>query len=110
MIDPSTRTDRMETEMGDPEMAVLLMDVVLGYGSHVDPAGAMADHIRRAKEKAQENGGYLSVITSITGTDSDPQSIDAQRRALESVGAVVMPSNYQASMLALRIFEKAGAK
>ncbi len=110
MIDPSTRTDRMETEMGDPEMAVLLMDVVLGYGSHVDPAGAMADHIRRVKEKAQENGGYLSVITSITGTDSDPQSIDAQRRALESVGAVVMPSNYQASMLALRIFEKVGAK
>ena len=110
MIDPSTRTDRMEREMEDPEMAVLLLDVVIGYGSHGDPAGAMADHIRRAKEKAVERGGYLSVVTSITGTDGDPQSIEAQRRTLESLGCVVMPSNYQASMLALRILEKAGAK
>ncbi len=110
MIDPSTRTDRIEMEMEDPEIAVLLLDVVLGYGSHADPAGAMADHIRRAKEKAAERSAYLSVITSITGTDKDPQSIEGQRRTLESLGVVVMPSNYQASMLAKRILEKAGKK
>jgi hypothetical protein len=108
MIDPSTRTDRIEREMEDPEMAVLLLDVVIGYGSGDDPAGAMTEHIRRAKEAAASRGGYLSVIASVTGTEQDPQRLDAQRRTLEDAGCVVMPSNYQAAMLAKRILEKAG--
>jgi FdrA protein len=41
MIDPSTRTERIEAELGDPTIAVVLVDVVLGYGSHPDPAGAL---------------------------------------------------------------------
>jgi succinyl-CoA synthetase alpha subunit len=110
MIDPSTRTDRIEREMEDPEMAVLLLDVVIGYGSGDDPAGAMTEHIRRAKEAAASRGGYLSVIASVTGTEQDPQRLDAQRRTLEDAGCVVMPSNYQAAMLAKRILEKAGTQ
>jgi len=108
MIDPSTREERITKEMEDPEMAVMLLDIVLGYGSHEDPAGAILDSLEAAKKKAKARGGYLSIIASITGTEGDFQDMDDQRRKLESIGCVVMPSNYQASLLALEIARKGG--
>jgi len=39
MIEPSTRTDRIDEERNDPEIAVMIVDCVLGYGSHSDPRG-----------------------------------------------------------------------
>jgi len=106
MIDPSTREDRIKKEANDRSMAVMLLDIVLGYGSHSDPAGAILDSLADAKEKAAAAGGYLSIICSITGTEGDFQKIKEQKRKLESIGCVVMPSNYQASMLALKIMDK----
>ncbi|MFP3958584.1 MAG: acyl-CoA synthetase FdrA [Spirochaetaceae bacterium] len=106
MIDPSTREERIVAETEDPEMAVMMLDMVLGYGSHPDPTGAILGSLKKAKEKAVARGGYLSIIASITGTDGDFQNVESQRRQLESIGCVVMPSNYQASMLAVRIMEK----
>ncbi len=108
MIDPSTREERIIKEMEDPEVAVMLLDIVLGYSSHEDPAGAILDSLKKAKVKAKERGGYLSIVTSITGTKGDFQNMDEQKKKLESIGCVVMPSNYQASMLALKIIRKVG--
>lgn len=103
MIDASIRTERIEREMEDPEVAVLLIDCVIGYGSHPDPAGAMADTLSAAKERYRANGGYLSIVASVTGTEGDAQNIHTQQRTLESVGCVVMPSNFQAVKLVERI-------
>ena len=110
MIDPSIRTERMDREAEDPEMALMLLDCVIGYGSHPDPAGAMVDQIKNAKTAAQKRGGYLSVIASVTGTDGDFQGLGDQRRTLESAGVVVMTTNYQATMLVRRIMERRIAK
>lgn len=110
MIDPSIRTERMEREAQDAEVAVWLLDCVIGYGSHADPAGAMVPGIRAARSAAEKRGGYLSVVASVTGTDGDFQGLGAQRRKLEEVGVVVMPSNYQATMLVKRIMERRAAK
>ncbi len=106
MIDPTIRTERIEREAADPEVAVLLIDCVIGYGSHPDPAGAMLPALRDAKEQARLRGGYLAVVGSVTGTAGDSQNIDAQRSKLESVGCVVMPSNYQAVKLVERIMAR----
>lgn len=110
MIDPSIRTERMDEEAKDPEMAVMLLDCVIGYGSHPDPAGAMTDNIRHARIAAEKRGGYLSVVASVTGTEGDFQGLGDQRRKLEAAGAVVMPSNYQATMLVRRMMERRSAK
>jgi FdrA protein len=106
MIDPSTREERIVHETEDPKMAVMLLDIVLGYSSHEDPVGAILDSLAAAKKKAEARGGYLSVVASITGTEGDFQNIESQRRKLESIGCVIMPSNYQASLLALEIIRK----
>lgn len=108
MIDPRTREERVDREAEDFEMAVLLIDVVLGYGSHADPAGAVVESLKKAKAKMAARGGYLPVVASVVGTKKDYQGYDATVRTLEAAGCVVMPSNFQASMLTLEIIRKAG--
>ena len=109
MIDPSIRVERIAKEADDKEMAVLLLDCVIGYGSHHDPAGAMLESITRAKKKAAEGGGYLPVIASVTGTEGDPQGLAGQQAKLAGAGCVVMPTNYQAARLAALIMAKIAA-
>ncbi|MBU0928120.1 MAG: acyl-CoA synthetase FdrA [Spirochaetes bacterium] len=103
MIDPAARAERLAAEGRDPGTAVVLVDVVLGYGSHADPAGACVGAIRAARAAAAARGGYLPVIASVTGTPGDPQGYGAQVAALEAEGVVVMPSNYRAALVAVEI-------
>ncbi|AZR72676.1 hypothetical protein BBF96_04290 [Anoxybacter fermentans] len=106
MIDPSTRIERLEEEIKDEEMAVLLLDVVIGYGSHHDPAGELVPILKKAKEVYRERGGYLSIVASVCGTEEDPQNLMEQKGKLEEIGVIVMPSNAQAARLAAMIVEK----
>lgn len=110
MIDPSTRTERIDAERNDAEIAVMLVDVVLGYGSHADPAGALLPSLVAARAAAEKRGAYLPVIASVTGTSLDFQGFSAQKAKLEAAGVIVMPSNYQASLLAVEIMKKVGAR
>ena len=93
MIDYSLRNKRILEEAADPETAVILLDVVLGYGSHPDPASELAGVIREASRK-------VAVVCSITGTDKDPQNRSKVAAALKKAGAIVMPSNAAACKLA----------
>jgi len=68
MIDSYMRQQMILKEAEDKEMAVLLMDVVLGYGSNEDPAGSLADYIKLAKKKFADRGQYLCVVAYVCGT------------------------------------------
>ncbi|MFO7815087.1 MAG: acyl-CoA synthetase FdrA [Halanaerobiales bacterium] len=103
MIEPSLRNDRIFEEIEDEEVAVILLDVVLGYGSHMDPAGEVAKAIKEAKEKVAARGGYLSVVASVCGTENDPQNLQAQEEKLRQVGAKVLPTNVQAVRVVSKI-------
>lgn len=104
MIDPSTRTDRFEMDI-DGSVAVVLLDVVLGYGSHIDPAGALVESIRNAKKKLENDQKYLSVVCSICGTEGDTQNLKLSKEKLEAEGVIVMPSNAQAVRLVSEIMK-----
>jgi hypothetical protein len=90
-------------EADDPEVAVILLDVVIGYGAHDDPADALSESIRMAKAKAAAVGRHLSVVAHVCGTAQDPQGLDQQERALRAAGALVMPTNAQAAQVAAAI-------
>ncbi|MEC9487880.1 MAG: acyl-CoA synthetase FdrA [Halanaerobium sp.] len=105
MIEPSLRSERLLEEIEDDKVAVILLDVVIGYGSHMDPAGEVADAIKEAKKAVAERGGYLSVIASVCGTDKDPQNLEAQERKLREVGARVLPTNVQAARVVTEILK-----
>ncbi|MEM3491499.1 MAG: hypothetical protein QXO53_05565, partial [Fervidicoccaceae archaeon] len=93
MIDPTIRRIRLIDEAKDPEVAVILMDFVLGYGSHPDPAGAHLDAIREAKRIAERDGRHLIIIGYVLGVKEDPQGFEEQVRKLESEGVLVYPTN-----------------
>jgi FdrA protein len=103
MLEPGMRRERLMAEAADPETAVVLLDVVIGYGAHDDPGGELADVIREARQLAKAGGRELPVVASVCGVDADPQNRTAQVEKLEAVGVLVMPSNAQAARLAARI-------
>lgn len=110
MIDPSGRSFRLLKEVEDEEVAIVLMDFVIGYGSNMDPAGEMLPSIIEAKKRMENSGKYLCVIGYICGTDSDPQNYRVQKEKLESAGVVIMPSNAQAVRLTSKLLEQQNKK
>ncbi len=100
MLDVALRNRRLAQEAGDPEAAVLLLDVVLGEGVHPDPAGAMAPAIAAARDAAAGAGRHLAVVASVCGTEEDPQRRAVQVRRLEDAGVLVEDSNARAAVLA----------
>ena len=100
MLDLELRGQRLGREAGDPEAAVLLLDVVLGEGVHPDPAGSMAPAIASARAAAAAEGRALAVVASVCGTDEDPQRRASQVERLAAVGVLVEDSNARAAVLA----------
>jgi hypothetical protein len=100
MIDPRLRQERLLKEAEDASVAVILLDVVIGYGSHANPAGALAETIRAAKARVAEQGRYLAVVAHICGTDQDPQGLPQQEKLLREAGVLVLPTNAQAARVA----------
>lgn len=95
MIDPSVRDDALRAALANPEVAVILVDLVIGYGAHADPAGHLAEIVADRADSAPV------IVASVTGTELDRQVRSAQIRRLEEAGILVAPSNAQACELAL---------
>jgi FdrA protein len=96
MIDPAIRNDHFRLAADDPAVGVVLLDVVLGYGAHPDPAGELAPLIEDALRKR----GDLTVVVSLCGTVRDPQDSKAQRDGLRASGALVSHNAAHAARLA----------
>ena len=105
MIDPALRNERIAREASDPNCAVLLLDVVLGHGSHPDPSRDLAPIIRTARETAEEAGRDLAVVISLVGAHDDPQGLDRTAVALRGAGASVHLSNAAAVRTAVALLE-----
>jgi len=105
MIIPRPIRQRILQEGRDAEVAVLLLDVVLGYGAHRDPASILAPAIAQAREQAAAEGRYLAVVASVCGTEQDIQNARVQEQKLRDVGVIVLPSNAQAARLAARLVQ-----
>ncbi len=103
MIDPSVRDDVIIEALKDEAVAVILADMVIGYGAHDDPAGYFAGIL---KEHGVE-GGPL-VIASVTGTEEDPQIRSIQMAKLEAAGVHVAPTNADAAAWALSAIRSNG--
>ena len=94
MFEPGVRDAPLAEALADPNVGVVLLDVVLGYGGHLDPAGHLAaflgGHDRRAV-----------ILASVTGTDADPQPRETQVRKLVDADVIVAESNADAAETAI---------
>jgi len=97
MIDPAARTEIMRAEASDDDIAAVLLDVVLGYGSHPDPAGEIAGTC------ADIVASGAAVIAYVLGARADRQGFDRQRRTLRDAGAIVTASAAEAARAAAAV-------
>ena len=93
MMDNELRIRRLMEEANDPQVAVIMLDVVIGYGSHPDPASELAPAIAKARAEAKKAGRYLEIVAVVTGTDEDPQNMKSQIKQLKDAGVWVETSN-----------------
>ena len=96
MIDFSLRNKMIAAQSKDREVSVILLDLVLGYGSTENPLEDIGPHLKAAFR----NNPRLTVVTSITGTDADPQNKRKVAEGLKALGVHVFPSNYLAALMA----------
>ena len=103
MIDPRLRNEHIVATAAEAAVGVVLLDVVLGYGSHPDPAEALAPAIADAMSRAISAGRHLLVVASVCGTELDPQGFERQEQILAQTGVLLESSNARAAMLAASI-------
>ncbi|MGV2806837.1 acyl-CoA synthetase FdrA, partial [Clostridium perfringens] len=101
MIDPEPRIHYIEQAAQDKSTAIIMLDVVLGYGSHEDMAGALLPVIEKTQSEAAAQGKSLYFVATVCGTEQDPQNYQEQKAKLERAGVIVKDSNNQAVRTAL---------
>jgi FdrA protein len=102
MVDLDLRIELLEREADDEALGCVLLDIVLGYGAHRDPAGSLAPALEPLAQT-------VPVVARVCGTRGDPQDRDAQERVLRDAGVLVAPSNAAAARLAARAVQGAAA-
>jgi FdrA protein len=98
MIDPQARIELLRAQGNEPDVAAIILDVVLGYGAHDDPAAELAP----VCAEVTADGGPI-VVVYVLGTHGDPQGFDAQRQAFTTAGCVVTETAARASLAAAAI-------
>jgi FdrA protein len=97
MIDPTQRDQRIREELADPETAVVLFDVVLGYGSSLDPISGLLAVLDKARPSMTAQGRHVALIGYVCGTDQDPQGRADVIAKLEQAGVLVASTNAEAA-------------
>jgi FdrA protein len=100
MIDPGSRIELLHDVTTEPDVGVVLLDVVLGYGAHADPASQLAPAC------AEVVASGPSVVVYVLGTDADPQQLSRQRDRFRDAGCVIAPTGARAALTAVAIAER----
>ena len=102
MIDPAKRIECMREALSDPSTGVILFDVMLGYGSHENMAGALIPAIKELQEEAEKSGRKLSFVATVCGTGKDFQGYEKVVMTLKDAGVIVCDTNKLAVREALK--------
>ncbi|WP_231923662.1 acyl-CoA synthetase FdrA [Gallibacterium salpingitidis] len=100
MIDPSYRIERILQEGRDPEVGVLLLDFVVGFGANPKPVEETLAALIQVKQEAKKEGRHLEILAYVLGTDLDLPSVNSQIKLLEEVGITIASSSTNAGLLA----------
>lgn len=102
MIDPAKRIECMQEAVDDPSTGVILLDIMLGYGSHADMAGALLPTIKELQAKAAAANRKVFFVATVCGTRRDYQGYDEAVNKLKDAGVIVCENNKLACRTAIR--------
>ena len=89
MIDPSLRDARIRDEVADPTTAVVLFDVVLGYGSPTTRSPGCSASSAPPRRRRRPQGRTVAFIGYVCGTDRTRRTAAGIVAALKSAGVLV---------------------
>lgn len=92
VFDPSLRLKRLREELEDPQVGVVLLDFITGPGVAADPITAFAEECAKHPD--------VVFLSSICGSEEDPQNVAEKEKMLKNAGVIVTGSNYQSTRLA----------
>lgn len=107
MIDPTSRQEEILKLANRPEVGVVLLDVVIGYGAGPAPAESVTSAIKKLREKRQ---APINFIATVTGTNQDPQGRDKEIELLKEAGIAVVNNLPEAAALAFALITPRQAK
>lgn len=97
MIDPTLRNIRVKEELLDRDVAELMIDVMLGYASHHDPAGSVAKAVQEIRSSKDD---LPPLLVHVCGTEEDKQNLKMQEKKLKEVGSFIFDTNAEMSVAA----------
>ena len=100
MIDPSLRDDMLRRALDDGRTGVVLIDIVIGYGAHADPAGELIAQLPPVADRK------AVIVASVCGTEQDPQCHSRQAQMLRDAAVAVAATNADAAELAIAILHE----
>ena len=109
MIDPTARLERLYAELTDPEVAVVLLDVVIGHGSAPDQAEGIVRTLERAASDTGGRSREVRVLASVCGTSADVPPREGVEAALARAGVALFSTNSRAAAAAVALIKEAGA-
>lgn len=105
MMDSTTRKAMMlETLLPLDRPAVVLLDVVLGYGASADPSAELIEAMAEIKKAKDGTENEVVFVVNLLGTKGDFQGLDAQEALLQQAGTYVYHGNgksVEAALLAM---------
>ncbi len=103
MIDPEVRRQHLLRLAEQPGIAVVLCDVILGWGAHDAPGVALAAAWQEMQARLRQLGRQVIGIATVCGAPADPQDYAHQCRVLEEQDLILADSNAQAVRLAAHV-------
>ncbi|UXR69706.1 acyl-CoA synthetase FdrA [Staphylococcus sp. IVB6246] len=105
MIDPEIRKEKLRQAAEDEKTAVIMLDNVIGYGSHDDMAHELAPIISEVIDTANKNNREMIVLATVIGTEKDYQGYESQKTILAEAGAHICDTNDQMVRTAIALLD-----
>lgn len=99
MLEPAVRTSYLVDELNNAATAVIMIDIVLGYGAHHDPAAEVCEAISSVDHN-------VIILASVCGTTDDPQDYQQQCQSLKDAGVVLCQCNSEMATLGAAVIEQ----
>ncbi len=105
MIDFTFRKERMIEESKDKEVAIIIFDLVLGWGSNIEPIKEIRDTIKLSIKNSNSQILFCAIIV---GTEKDVQNYANIERQLKKLGVMTFNSNVTMSEFVGKILQDLG--